>query len=422
MSTLQSRVVEAVLSPRLAAARRRLADTVARVRPGSPTLTLYYQPGDAYSHLCAQLLPRLKQRLDVTLRVVIVPPSGDATNAAPDLGPAYAIVDAQRIAPAWRRTMPADACMPSESTRMAASRVLLAADGIDAFLEAEPRAAAALWRDDADALHELPMRDAADTRARLQANAKERQRRGHYQGGMWYFRGDWYWALDRLSYLEARLRRLGRVRGQNPLVDFDPTKAELPAIGKPETLRFFYSFRSPYSYLAVARTGDLAGRYGIGLDIRPVLPMVMRGFKVPRIKRLYIVRDAKREADSLGVPFGRICDPLGGGVERCLGVFPQADRAGLGLAFLREAGRAVWSQGADIRNDTLWRGVLARAGLESGLVEGDSSDIDYAESNREALFGLGLWGVPSYQLGALTVWGQDRIWLLEEALRRSRRG
>jgi 2-hydroxychromene-2-carboxylate isomerase len=39
-----------------------------------------------------------------------------------------------------------------------------------------------------------------------------------------------------------------------------------------------------------------------------------------------------------------------------------------------------------------------------------------AERNREELFSLGLWGVPSFRVGDLAVWGQDRLWAVQEAL------
>ena len=42
----------------------------------------------------------------------------------------------------------------------------------------------------------------------------------------------------------------------------------------------------------------------IPLVLRPIAPMVARGLPVPQVKRLYIVRDAKRCADRLGIPFG----------------------------------------------------------------------------------------------------------------------
>ena len=44
-----------------------------------------------------------------------------------------------------------------------------------------------------------------------------------------------------------------------------------------------------------------------------VIPMAMRGQSVPRAKRLHTLRDADREAARLGMPFGRIHDPIGDG-------------------------------------------------------------------------------------------------------------
>jgi len=397
--------------------RRRAVDVVARLRGQRPELTLYYQVGDAYSHLCVQLLPALRERLDLDLRVAVIPPIEDATNAAPELGPAYGARDAARIAPAWGLDFPEDAVVPDAEVRALAERVLVGAEDIDAFLAAEPRIAAAVWRNDAQSLAAHDAVDDADER--LAANREELQRRGHYQGGMWHFRGEWYWALDRLDYLESRLRGLGLLVGDAPLAVCRPEHANLPPVPRDAALEYFYSFRSPYSYISIERTRRLAAGYGVDLRIRPVLPMVMRGLKVPRAKRLYIAFDTKREADRLGVPFGRVADPLGGGVERCLTLFPEAEAAGRGLDFMLAAGRAIWAEGRDVKRPDVMRDVLRRAGLDPALAERPTAEsFDDAEANREALFELGLWGVPSYRLGDLAVWGQDRIWLLDEALRR----
>ena len=35
---------------------------------------------------------------------------------------------------------------------------------------------------------------------------------GHYSGAMFYYEGEWYWGVDRLFYLEQRLRDLGVCR------------------------------------------------------------------------------------------------------------------------------------------------------------------------------------------------------------------
>jgi 2-hydroxychromene-2-carboxylate isomerase len=44
-----------------------------------------------------------------------------------------------------------------------------------------------------------------------------------------------------------------------------------------------------------------------------------------------------------------------------------------------------------------------------------------AEANREELFGLGLWGVPSFRVnGNDAHWGQDRLWVIEQELQEIR--
>ena len=45
---------------------------------------------------------------------------------------------------------------------------------------------------------------------------------------------------------------------------------------------------------------------GASITLRPVLPMVMRALPVPLKKRLYIIRDCKREAERFDLPFGNI--------------------------------------------------------------------------------------------------------------------
>jgi len=36
------------------------------------------------------------------------------------------------------------------------------------------------------------------------------------------------------------------------------------------------------------------------------------------------------------------------------------------------------------------------------------------------MFGLGLWGVPSFKVGECAVWGQDRLWAVQEELLKNR--
>ncbi|MDP6805172.1 MAG: DsbA family protein, partial [Rhodospirillales bacterium] len=81
---------------------------------------------------------------------------------------------------------------------------------------------------------------------------------------------------------------------------------------------FYYSFRSPYSYLAVARMVRLAADHDVDVRLRAVYPLAVRRPElVERNIRLggggggvadvafspYIVRDAPRVAEFHGIPF-----------------------------------------------------------------------------------------------------------------------
>jgi 2-hydroxychromene-2-carboxylate isomerase len=155
--------------------------------------------------------------------------------------------------------------------------------------------------------------------------------------------------------------------------------------------------------------------------------MVMRGLPVPRAKRFYILLDTKREAEDAGEPFGHVCDPVGRPVERGFSLFPWAREAGRGDELLAAFTRAAFAEGIDTGEDAGLRLVVERAGLswEAALEHLDQGGWQpELEENRERLFELGLWGVPSFCLLGeggepdYCTWGQDRIWRIEQEIRR----
>ncbi len=397
-------------------ARRFGLDTLL-MRP--PALELYYEAGDPHSHLCAQLLPAIASRLKTTLRIYVVPPASAEAYPEASKQRTFALIDAKRIASAWGLTFPNTHALPHADQMAQAAELLAGITDPVLFTEQEHRVATALFSGSA-----LPSSNADTHKAneRLQDNARRRLRLGHYLPAMWQFNGEWFWGLDRLNHLANRLRARKLLQDDAPLAVFDAAKAALPELEPGQRLEFFFSFRSPYSYLAALDLQRLAPDLPIELRVRPVLPMAMRGMPVPLEKRLYIVRDVKRQADQLGYPFGRIADPLGAGAERCLNSFPLAEGNEQQLAFLTSAGRAIWSQGIDVATDEGLRYACERAGLEWAAVKArlDAGlDLDYAETNRQALFNAGLWGVPSYRIGNFATWGQDRLWMVQEMLRRA---
>jgi 2-hydroxychromene-2-carboxylate isomerase len=188
----------------------------------------------------------------------------------------------------------------------------------------------------------------------------------------------------------------------------------------PSAVDFFFSFRSPYSYLAAPRAFALPERFAVDVVFRGVIPMAMRGQSVPRAKALHTLRDAKREAIRLGMPFGRMHDPIGDGAIRCLLVAQHAVDVGREREFVLEASRGIWARAVDTASDTGLRALCERAGLTWTDCQAALQDPGLrarVDADTAALEALGHWGVPVFVFDGELFWGQDRIEDLELALR-----
>lgn len=426
----KSRAIGAVLNAYLGSrpAKHALFNVGRVLRGGRRRARFYYRADDPYSHLIAQVAPRLMTEFGVEVEIIPVAHPHVGANPAPEMLLDHAIRDAALLAEAYGLSFPSSATPPAEDRVRRAHAVLLERRPAAEQLEVAVELGNAVWSNDGPGLASIVERygslSGESVRPALEANLAALERAGHYQPGMLSYGGDWYWGIDRLGFLEERLRReglegsLGLERGAIPALALMIE----PADGDPPTIEAFVSFRSPYSYLAIPQLIALRDRYGVSVRVRPVLPMVMRGLPVPLAKRLYIARDAKREADRLGIPFGRVCDPLGEGIGRCMAVFYRcAVEQGLELEFCHSVMRGAWSEARDLAHLPDFIDLAERAGIGEANVRAsidDRSWQDAAKSNRQALTDLGLWGVPSLRIGAYSTWGQDRIPLIESEIAR----
>lgn len=407
--------------------RRRDRAERRRVRRGAPHDILYFhQVDDPYSALAAQCLPRLAERYDVRIRACLVPPPRD--DAAPDRERlvAYSRLDAQRLAAVHGLSYRDPGRQPDAAVVAHASQALLRALAQDRFIDEAGPLSQALWQPEA-AVPGEPGGGSGALQTHLAQSARTRDRLGHYLGATFHYGGEWYWGVDRLHHLERRLQALGAARrdGLSPPLLFPPSDdlARDTALDAPATIEFFFSLRSPYSAIVAPRVFELARRTGAAVELRYLLPMVMRGLPVPRAKRMYISQDAVREARLRGIPFGRLNDPLGKPTERGLALIPWAQRQGRAEAYVLAFMDGVWARGLDAGSDRGLRRIVETAGLPwDGAREAlrDEGWRAVAEANRQALQALGLWGVPSFRVGDLAVWGQDRLGLVQAELLRGR--
>lgn len=400
-------------------------------------ISYFHDVTDPYSYLVSQKLGALMHTYDVELRPMLVSPPRD--EAAPERAMlmAYSLKDAMDIAPHYGLNFRTGRSMPSPEAFADAGRLLSASIARSSFDKDAPEIGAALWTNDQATLDaikaKLPMADEKLYARHLKQGDKERDRQGHYLGGVFAYGDECYWGLDRLHHLESRLLSLGLRNSFAAPKLIAPRRHEADQtsmIKAPNvTLDFFFSLRSPYSYIAMERTFKLAEHHGINLVLRPVLPMVMRGLEVPRTKRMYITKDTKREAELDAISFGKVCDPVGEPVERAFSLYPWAEEQGLAKEFFLSFAKGVFADGLDGGTDRGLRKIVERAGLDWTEAEarlGQEGWREPLEENRALMFELGLWGVPSYRVSNpefeddFVTWGQDRLWLVEEEIKKRR--
>ncbi len=384
---------------------------------------MFLQLDDPYSYLLAHYLPELKAHFDIDLRCYMSQARGDEYQPAPDLLAEYATEDARRVALEVGIPFLDRGVAPPVEHRKGLLDELASHAGSPDFLSEFREVLEVYWRGDTEGAARRSDTGKPGAADREISRSQDKLRKlGHYNSAMLHYGGEWYWGVDRLHFLVDRLTELGiaqdagtRLASLRQAMQVTlPVKPPAAAQSLPP-LEFFVSIRSPYSYLVLQRVFGIVDAFGLDLRLRPVLPMVMRGMQVPRSKLMYIARDTSREAERLGIPYGRISDPVGEGAERCLAVFHYAESEHKGRDFLMNAGTAIWSEAIDVATDKGMRKVTGRTGLFWPDVLAAMESDDWRESveeNRESMMESGSWGVPTLRLGDDVFWGQDRDWLL----------
>ena len=412
---------ERLLKLRARAERERLA--------GARTHQVHYfhQVDDPYSALVAGILPQLIARYDIDVVPHVVGPPPDSAAPEREKLIAYSRKDARLLARHWNLVFDDLMGQPQDQSVEVATRLLVAAVQDGTFIEAAGEISTCLWSDP-PSLFSMgrsggPLRavDPSAVSSHVAASNALRQQLGHYLGATFFYAGEWYWGIDRLHHLERRLQDLGaqRLGVQDLMFPPDADLSGPVSLASPLPIDFFFSFRSPYSAIVAPRVFELGRRTGAPVRLRFVLPMVMRGLPVPREKRTYISLDAAREAHARGTPFGRLNDPVGRPTERGLSLIPIAEQMGCAEAYVLSFMHGVWAEGIDAGSDRGLRRIVERAGLSWDAAQRALKEDAWratAEANRKEMFDLGLWGVPSFRVGDTAVWGQDRLWAVQDAL------
>ena len=425
-SKIRSIVLNVLLNPRFIALKNWWIEKRRRLGGKPHVVSVFLQIDDPYSYLLSYYLPSLAKHYDIDLRLHLSRARGEEYQPEPGMLAEYSVMDCSRLARELGIPFLDKGKLPPTESRVGLSDAVASSAGMDTFDEEFRQALEVFWRGDSAAAARLGEAGSNTGKAidTIRGAQALQQKLGHYNSAMLHYGGEWYWGVDRLHYLMDRLDDLGVARGDSP----DPVLASIrqamqvslpvkpPAAAKGlPPIEYFHSFRSPYSYVGLQRFCEIADAFGVELKLRPVLPMVMRGLKVPQPKLLYIAKDTGREATRRNIAYGKLADPVGKGAERCLAVFRYAESENRERDFSLNAGQAIWSEAIDVATYKGMRKVTGRTGLFWPDVEKAMNSDDWRkpiDANRESMMNSGSWGVPTIRMGDFLAWGQDRDWIL----------
>jgi 2-hydroxychromene-2-carboxylate isomerase len=198
----------------------------------------------------------------------------------------------------------------------------------------------------------------------------------------------------------------------------------------PITVDYYLSLNSPWTYIGSAPFAEIARRNGVTVNVKPAKfgPIFEQtgGLPLPKRspqRRAYRMMELKRWREVRGLPLN--LEPKH---------FPCDDAAATRLVISAklqgkdahrlsvELGRAVWEREESLAEPVTLASAAQRAGLDAAALRaGGASDAEldalFQQYTEEAL-AAGVFGAPSYVLPSGEIfWGQDRLELLERALK-----
>ena len=194
----------------------------------------------------------------------------------------------------------------------------------------------------------------------------------------------------------------------------------------------YWSFRSPYSYLATPRLVEMARDYDLAINVRPVYPLAVRsGEFFARVNPLwiaYLMRDTFRISEMLGLPYRwprpdpvvvdpstRAATPNQPYIHRLTRLGCAAAEIGRGLPFLDEVSRIIWSgEIVSWHEGNHLAEAAARAGVDLATLDAKvAADAHKYEAIiqeiQKAHEAAGHWGVPTMVFEGEPFFGQDRL-------------
>lgn len=198
----------------------------------------------------------------------------------------------------------------------------------------------------------------------------------------------------------------------------------------------FWSFRSPWSYLATPRLRKWQEDYKLSVNFRPVYPLAIRTpdffNQVHPMWVPYFMKDLYRTAEFLNLPLvwpnpdpvqqerrdGKVytseSQPY---IQRLTYLGVVAGEKGKGIEFADEISRLIWGGTQDWYEGSHLSEAASRAALDLGqmdqIVDNEQDRLEaVVMNNQQGHDEAGHWGVPTCAYKGEPFFGQDRLDLL----------
>jgi 2-hydroxychromene-2-carboxylate isomerase len=205
-------------------------------------------------------------------------------------------------------------------------------------------------------------------------------------------------------------------------------------MNEPLNIDVFWSFRSPWSYLATPRLRDWNEKYNLNVNFRPVYPIAIRTpeffHNVHPQWFSYFMTDVFRVAEFLELPFAwpnpdpvvHLTDENGlrqtgeeqPFISRLTQLGALAAEKGKGIEFADEVSGLIWSGTVNWHEGDHLSLATEKSGLnlaemdEQIVAEADrlETEIERNQADHES---AGHWGVPTCAFEGEAFFGQDRL-------------
>ena len=193
-------------------------------------------------------------------------------------------------------------------------------------------------------------------------------------------------------------------------------------VARQNAIRFYFSFRSPYAWLAAERLDSELGELGIPIERIPIFPSPETFPNDPSAlpdKQAYLIQDIPRLAREQGL---RVRFPAAGDTDWALShaAFLGAQRHGTGQRFMVEVFRKRFCEGLDVGEDEVIADAARKAELQVDVIlsaaHSEELRAEVSAGWRRAVERDRIFGVPSFVYAGRLYWGQDRMHFVRNAV------